>query len=71
MKRRKKLFVLVCCIGFIALLCVYVLVLFDIVMPEGETYEDPNNGITVTLPSGWSINDGSGTGISGIRFIRI
>ena len=67
MKRRKKLFVLVCCIGFIALLSVYALALFDIVMPKSETYEDPNNGITVVLPGGWSFYDNRDSGITGIR----
>lgn len=63
MKRRKRLFVFVCCIGFIALLSVYALGLFDIIMPKGETYVDPENGVTLSLPGTWYMYDSSGTGL--------
>ncbi len=42
MKAHKPvLFTLICCTVFIALLALYALVLFDAMMPRGETYEDP------------------------------
>jgi hypothetical protein len=47
------LFVIVCCVSFIALLGVYAFALFDIIMPKGETYNDPNNGLAIELPGGW------------------
>ena len=39
--------------GFLVLLSVYTLWLFDQVMPRGETYVDENTGITISLPGGW------------------
>lgn len=67
MKRRKRLFVLICTVGFITLLAVYALALLDIVMPKSEKYVDPNNGISVVLPSGWSFYDNRETTIRGVQ----